>query len=89
MPRIPTRFWALAVLAVLLAAQAHVWVEAGPAQTSGHSCQVCVAGVWAIVSPSPGFVVTLQALRLEAEPPQACEKNQRTEASAPRAPPLA
>ncbi len=89
MPRIPTRFWVWAILFVLLAAQAHVWVEPGPPNTSGHSCQVCVAGVWAIVSPSPGFLVTLRAMRLEAEQPQACEKNQQTEASAPRAPPLA
>ena len=89
MLRIPTRLWALAVLVVLLAAQVHVWVEARPAQATGHTCQICVAGVWAIVSPSPGLTVTLGTTLLETVPPQAHEKNQRTETSAPRAPPLA
>jgi hypothetical protein len=89
MLRIPTRLWALAVLVVLLAAQVHVWVEASPAQASGHTCQVCIAGVWAVVSPSPGLAMSVRAMPLDADPPQASEKNQRTEASAPRAPPLA
>lgn len=89
MPRIPRRFWALAVLVVLLAAQVHVWVEASPARAPRHTCQVCVAGVWAEVSPGPGLAVTQCTTPLEAAPPQASEKIQPPEASAPRAPPLA
>jgi hypothetical protein len=89
MRRPKTRFWALAILLTLIAAQVHVWVEASPAQVSGHTCQVCVAGVWAVVSPGLGLTVTLGTTLLEAVSPQASEKNQRTEASTPRAPPLA
>ncbi len=33
--------------------------------------------------------MSVRAMPLDADPPQASEKNQRTEASAPRAPPLA
>jgi hypothetical protein len=87
MLRSRSRFWALAVLFFLLAAQVHVWLEARPAR--GHACQVCTSGVWAIVSPRLGLEGTQCTLRLEVEPPQAIAKNYRTEASAPRAPPVA
>lgn len=85
----PTRFWALATVAFLLAAQVHVWVESGPAQASGHSCQLCMAGVWAIISAHAGLEVTLATLRLEPLEPRVPAKHSRTEASAPRAPPRA
>jgi hypothetical protein len=85
----PTRFWALAIVAILLVAQVHVWVEPGPSQASGHICQLCMVGVWAIIAAHPGLEVALATLRLEAEPPQVPAKHSRTEASAPRAPPQA
>ncbi len=83
----PNRFWALAVLLFLIAAQVHVWLEASP--VSGHACQVCTSGGWAIVSARPGLEGTQWTLRLEVESPQAIAKNYRTEASVPRAPPHA
>ncbi len=89
MLRLPTRVLAVAILVFLVAAQVHVWVEGGNLRASGHVCQVCVSGGWAIVSASPGLDVALRALRLEAEPPQAISTYHRTEASAPRAPPVA
>jgi len=87
MLRGPSRVWALALVFFLLAAQVHVWLEAKPAR--GHACQVCTSGVWAIVSSCPGLEGTQCTVRLEVAPPQAFAKNHRTEASAPRAPPLA
>ena len=89
MPRFPTRFWALAILVALLAAQVHVWVESSPAHAPGHYCQYCVSGAWAIVSATPGLEVALRTLRLEFPPLQPLAKCHRTEASAPRAPPQA
>jgi ectoine hydroxylase-related dioxygenase (phytanoyl-CoA dioxygenase family) len=89
MPRPSIRFWALAVLVFFIAAQLHVWVEAGPAQASGHRCQVCISGAWAIVDARLGLVVALRTLRLEAGPTQFVAKSQRIKASAPRAPPNA
>lgn len=85
----PTRFWALAVVVFLFAAQVHVLVEASPARTSGHLCQYCLAGAWADVSTSPDLGVALRSLRLEPRAPQLIAKHCQTEASAPRAPPLA
>lgn len=84
-----TRFWALAILFILIAAQVHVWFEGGPAQSSGHACKVCISGAWAIVSQSHGMEVRQVALRLEAESARLFARNQRVEASSPRAPPLA
>ena len=89
MLRLPTRVLAVAILVFLIAAQVHVWVEGGAARASGHVCQVCISGGWAVVSSNPGLEVTLRALPLESEPPQAIAKHQRAEASGPRAPPLA
>jgi hypothetical protein len=88
MLRLPTRVLAVAILVFLIAAQVHVWVEGGAARPSGHVCQVCVSGSWAVVCATPDLEVALRALRLEAEPPHAIAKHHRTEASAPRAPPL-
>ncbi|MFY9583361.1 MAG: hypothetical protein WAR21_02580 [Candidatus Acidiferrales bacterium] len=88
MLRLPTRVLAVVILVFLIAAQVHVWVEGGAARPSGHVCQVCVSGSWAVVSATPGLEVALRALRLEAEPLRAIAKYHRTEASAPRAPPL-
>ena len=85
----PTSFWALAILVFVFAAQLHVWVESSPAQTAGHLCQFCVAGVWAIVSVAPGLEVALRALPLGSQPPQMAAKYYRTDRSAPRAPPQA
>jgi len=85
----PTRFWALAIVVFLLAAQVHVWMEPAPARASGHICQLCIAGAWAIISAHPGLEVTLATRRLEGEPPQPAAKHCRAEASAPRAPPQA
>ena len=82
-----TRFGALVMLVFLLAALAHVWVESSPAQVSGHRCQFCLSGGWAVVSASPSLEVTLRILRLEVPPPQLVAKHDQTEASAPRAPP--
>ncbi len=89
MGRLPSRFCALAIVLFLIAAHLHVWVEASPARAPGHACEVCISGGWAIVSARPGLEVTLRTLRLEAEPPQVMARSQRTEASAPRAPPYA
>lgn len=89
MLRLSTRVLAVVILVLLIAAQVHVWVEGSSLRACGHICQVCVSGGWAIVSATPGLEVALRALRLEAEPPQAVAKHNRTEASAPRAPPLA
>ncbi len=89
MLRLATRLLALAILVFLIAAQVHVWTEAGTARAAGHVCQVCVSGGWAVISSNPGLEVSLQALRLKAEPPRLAEKHHRVETSAPRAPPLA
>ena len=83
-----TRLLALAILVFLIAAQVHVWVEAVPARNAGHFCGVCAFGAWAILSADPGPTVTLLTLRLVAEPDRASAQNRRSEASAPRAPPL-
>ncbi len=85
----PNRFWALAVLLFLIAAQVHVCLDAGSAQISGHFCQICTSGGWAIASAGPVLEVTQWTSRLDGEPPQAIARNLRTEASAPRAPPHA
>ncbi len=85
----PTRFWALALAVFLLAAQVHVWVESGPGQTSGHVCQFCLSGAWAVVSINPGLELALLTLRLESQPSQPVAKCSQSEASAPRAPPQA
>ncbi len=89
MRRFPTRLAALALLVVLVAAQAHVWMESSPARTPGHVCQVCVLGTLAIVSTAPALDVALASLRLEAEPARPLPSFHRAEASAPRAPPHA
>ncbi len=89
MTRARSRFWAVAIVGFLLFAQVHVWLEAGPEQSSGHACQVCTSGGWAIVSARPGLEVTQWTLRLEVEPPLTTAKTHWTEASAPRAPPSA
>ena len=89
MMRVPSRFWALALLVFLVVAQVHVWLEAGPGRTSGHACQVCTSGGWAIVSAHASLEVTQWTLRLEVEPRLATAKSFRVEASAPRAPPFA
>jgi len=89
MMRVPSRFWALALLVFLVVAQAHVWLEAGPGRTSGHACQVCASGGWAIVSAHAPLEATQWTLRLEVAPSLAAAKSFRVEASAPRAPPLA
>ena len=57
-----TRFGALAMLVFLLAGLAHVWVESSPAQVSGHRCQFCLSGGWAIVSSGAGLDMTLRIL---------------------------
>ena len=85
----PTGLWALAILVFVFAAQVHVWVDSGPAQTSGHLCQFCVAGAWAIVAVTPGLEVAMRALPLESQPSQMTAKYDRTDRSAPRAPPQA
>ena len=84
-----TRFGALAMLVFLLAGLAHVWVESNPAQVSGHRCQFCLSGGWAIVSSGAGLEVTLRNLCLEVQPPELVAKHCRLEASAPRPPPQA
>lgn len=84
-----SRFWALAVVLFLVAAQVHVCLEAGPARTPGHACQVCTSGGWAIISTHPAVEVAQWTLRLEVERSQAVAKSHRVEASAPRAPPHA
>ncbi len=89
MGRAQTRFWALAILFILIAAQVHLWLEGGPAHSTAHACKVCISGAWAIVSQSHGMEVRLLTLRLEAEPAHPTAKTQRVEASSPRAPPLA
>lgn len=89
MRRPSTRLCALAILVFLVAAQVHVWVEAVPARNAGHFCEFCAFGAWAILSAGPGLTVTLLTLRLVAEPAQASAQSRRSEASAPRAPPLA
>ena len=89
MMRVPSRFWALAIVVFLLVAQVHVCLEAGPGRSSGHACQICTSGGWAIVSARPGLEVTQWMLRLEVEPPLATAKTHWVEASAPRAPPSA
>ncbi len=88
MLRLSTRVLAVAILVFLIAAQVHVWVEGSNLRACGHVCQVCVSGSWAVVSAAPNLEVALRALRLEAEPPRTIAKYHRTEASAPRAPPL-
>jgi hypothetical protein len=87
--RPPTRFWALAILVFLIAAQFHVWVENGAAPARGHSCRACISLGWAIVSAPPGLDVVLWALRMEAESPGTIARHQRSETSVPRAPPHA
>jgi hypothetical protein len=84
-----TRFWALALAVFLLGAQVHVWVESAPGQTSGHVCQFCLSGAWAVVSVHPGLELALRTLRLESQPSQPVAKSFRSGASAPRAPPQA
>ncbi len=83
-----TRLCALAILVFLIAAQVHVWVEPVPARNAGHFCGVCAFGAWAILSANPDLTVTLLTLRLVAERGQTSSQNRRSEASAPRAPPL-
>lgn len=89
MLRSPSRFLALAILFFVVAAQMHVWVESGPVRASGHACQVCVSGGWAIISAGPNLDLSLRMFCLETERPQRSAKTQQTEASAPRAPPSA
>lgn len=89
MQRLPIRLFALALLVLVVVAQAHVWLESSPARTPGHSCQVCVTGAVAILSVAPELSIALAALRLETEAPRATPGRLETEASAPRAPPLA
>jgi hypothetical protein len=87
--RFPTRLAALALLALLVAAQTHVWMESSPARTPGHVCQVCMLGTLAILSAAPALDVAPASLRLEAERARPLPSLQRAEASAPRAPPYA
>ncbi len=77
----------LAILLILIAAQVHVCVEAGPLWASNHACQLCVSGVWAILSAHPSLSVTLVSLPLEVERPQSRAESLQIESSAPRAPP--
>ncbi len=89
MRRLPTRVLAVAALVFLIAAQVHVWVDAGPAHAPTHLCQFCATGAWAVVSANPGLDVAQRSLWRETEPPQLIAKCFRATTSAPRAPPQA
>ncbi len=84
------RLWAVAILLVLVAAQAHAWVEVhAPGTPDHHACQLCVTGGVAIVSASASLELALRAFPLEVKLAQPRSKNRQTEATAPRAPPRA
>jgi len=82
---------ALAVLAVLLAGQVHLWTETGAARLAGHEhrCQACLSGGWAIVAAGPSLPLALRSFPLEPESSRPAAKTHRARASVPRAPPLA
>jgi len=83
------RFWVLLTLALLLAAQAHLWVNEGSTPTSGHICKYCSHAGLAILSTGHDLMLTLQIERLEVCLPQDSGKKPLRGENAPRAPPQA
>jgi hypothetical protein len=81
------RFWALAILVVLLAAQFHVCVDAAGLKGAAHACQICVSGAWADVPVQTGLSIPLAVQRLENSSRTQTPKLARTESRTPRAPP--
>jgi hypothetical protein len=79
------------VLLCLLAAQAHVWLDAAPGHASPvrHACPVCASGHWAIVMHAPALTMALLARRVAAEAVPSHSTVQARVAGAPRAPPAA
>ena len=85
----PSRFWVIVTLAIVLAAQAHLWLDEGSAQASGHVCKFCSNAAWAVVSTECSLKLTLRTEPLELQALRSTVPNARTGESAPRAPPLA
>jgi hypothetical protein len=83
------RAWALVAIVVLLAAQAHVCLDAAQPRPSGHFCLLCHSGAWAIVSAHPVLELSFHIVGFKAEPPRLGAKDNRAAASSPRAPPQA
>ena len=100
MLRSAKRFWVLAAVACLVAAQFHIWVEFdschwNPAQTHrgsahkfGHGCHGCLSQGWLMAPALPGFAFSPCAARLEVEMPSVATRNPLAAVSSPRAPPL-
>jgi hypothetical protein len=89
MPAKPSRFWVVVTLVLLLAAQAHLWLDEGSAPSSGHVCKFCSYAAWAILSVDHGLQLTLRTERLEVRALRRPTPNLRTGENAPRAPPKA
>lgn len=89
MPAKPSRFWVIVTLAILLAAQAHLWLDGGSAQSPGHVCKFCSYAAWAILSVDASLQLTLRTELLEVRALRRAVPNLRTGESAPRAPPQA
>ena len=89
MPAKPSRFWVVLTLVLLLAAQAHLWLDEGTAPASGHACKYCSHAGLAILSTGHELKLTLRTERLELSLPQGSAKCPLSGESAPRAPPQA
>ena len=89
MPAKPCRFWVVLTLVLLLAAQAHLWLDEGSAPSSGHVCKFCSYAGLAILSVDHGLQLTLRTERLEVRALRRPARNLRTGENAPRAPPKA
>lgn len=83
------RFWVLLALALLLVAQAHLWVNEGATPASGHICKYCSHAGLAILSAGHALMLTLRIERLEVCLPQDSAKSLLRGENAPRAPPQA
>jgi len=83
------RFWVLLALALLLAAQTHLWVNEGSTPTSGHICKYCSHVGLAILSAGHELMLSLRVERLEGCLPQDSAKRPLRGQNAPRAPPQA
>ena len=87
----------LLLIACLVAAQLHVWADLDPclwkpnathrAGHNSHACQGCASSVWTISAGAPGLALVLWSARLEIQTSKFLRPYDRTEVSAPRAPP--
>jgi len=89
MPARPSRFWVVVTLVLLLAAQAHLWLDEGATPASGHACKYCSYAGLAILSTGHDLMLTLQIEWLEVCLPQDNAKRPLRGENAPRAPPQA